>query len=179
MYQWLVDGSLLTLGSAAATFSLIWAKRYRSFDANDAARESFSLARYEPMKRLLSEEDFQFLKRRPGMQPAMVRRLRAQRRKVFRAYLTELASDFNRLHRDARLMVATAPAEYSELVGLLMGLQMRFWSALAGVELRLTVHALGVGRVDVNGCLDRCRRCILRCISTRSRGWNQPRGSAP
>lgn len=153
MFQWLVEGSILTLGSAAATFSMIWVKRYRSFDANDAARESFSLARYEPMKRLLSEEDFEFLKSRPGIRPAMVRRLRAQRRRIFRVYLRELASDFNRLHRDARLLLATAPEEYSELVGVLMGLQMRFWSALAAVELRLTVHALGIGRIDVSGLL--------------------------
>jgi hypothetical protein len=153
MFQWLVGGSFLAAGSAAATFSLIWAKRYKSFDVNDAAREGFSLARYEPMKRLLSEEDFEFLKSKPGIRPAMVRRLRSQRRRVFRAYLRELASDFNRLHRDARLMVATAPEEYSELVGALMGIQMRFWSALAAAELRLTVHSLGVGRIDVSGLL--------------------------
>jgi hypothetical protein len=151
MTEWLVGG--LAAGSAAATFSLIRAKRYISFDVNDAAREGFSLARYEPMKRLLSEEDFEFLKRKPGVRPAMIRRLRTQRRKVFRAYLCELASDFNRLHRDARLMVATAPEQYSDLVGVLMGLQAQFWRALAAVELRLTVHALGVGRIDVSRLL--------------------------
>jgi hypothetical protein len=67
--------------------------------------------------------------------------------------LRELASDFNRLHRDARLLLATAPEEYSELVGVLMGLQVRFWSALAGIELRLTAHTLGIGRLDVSGLL--------------------------
>jgi hypothetical protein len=153
MYQWLVGGSGLALGSAAATLLWIRAKRYRSFDANEAARESFSLVRYEPMKRLLSEEDFSFLERKPGIQPAMIRRFRAQRRKVFRTYLCELASDFNRLHHDARLMVATAPEEYSELVGVLMGIQFRFWSALARVEILLTVQALGIGRIDVEGLL--------------------------
>jgi hypothetical protein len=153
MFQWLVGGSCLALGSAAATFSLIWAKRYRSFDSNDAARESFSLARYEPMKRLLSEEDFEFLSRKPGVRPAMVRRLRAQRRRVFRAYLAELASDFNRLHRDARLMVATAPEEYSGLVGTLIGIQIRFWRALAAAEIHLTMHAVGAGRIDVSALL--------------------------
>jgi hypothetical protein len=153
MYQWLLSGSCVAVGSAAATLSLIWAKRYRSFDSSDAARESFSLARYEPMKRLLSEEDFDFLKSRPGVKPAVVRRLRAQRRRVFRAYLRELTSDFNRLHRDARLLLATAPEEYSDLVEVLMGLQVRFWSALAGIELRLTAHTLGIGRIDVSGLL--------------------------
>jgi len=153
MYQWLIGGTCAALGSAAATLSLMWAKRYSSFDANDAVRESFSLARYEPMKRLLSEEDFEFLKRLPGTRPAMVRRLRAQRRRVFRAYLCELASDFNRLHRDARLLLAAAPEEYSGLVSVLMGVQMRFWSALARAEIRLTAHAVGIGNIDVRGLL--------------------------
>jgi hypothetical protein len=153
MYQWLIGGSCAALGSAAATFSLLWAKRYRSFDANDAARESFSLTRYEPMKRLLSEEDFEFLKRLPGIRPAMVRRMRAQRRKVFRAYLCELASDFNRLHRDARLLLAAAPEEYADLVAVLMGVQMRFWTALASTEIRLTAHAVGMGNIDVSRLL--------------------------
>jgi hypothetical protein len=153
MFQWLVGGTFLAVGSAAATLSLIRVKRYRRINAKDASRDGFSLVRYEPMKRLLSEEDFEFLKSKPGIRPAMVRRLRAQRRKVFRAYLYELAADFNRLHRNARLMVATAPEEYSELVGILMGLQMRFWSALAAVEIRLTVHSIGMGRIDVSSLL--------------------------
>jgi hypothetical protein len=49
--------------------------------------------------------------------------------------------------------LATAPEEYSDLVGVMMGLQVRFWSALAGIELRLTAHTLGIGRIDVSGLL--------------------------
>jgi hypothetical protein len=105
------------------------------------------------MKRLLCEEDFDFLKRRPGVQPSLIRQLRAQRREIFRTYMSELAADFNRLHGQARLMVANAPEEYSELVGELMGIQVRFWTALAGVEMRLAAHAIGLGRVDVSGLL--------------------------
>jgi hypothetical protein len=152
MFQWLGE-SCLTLGCAATTLAWIRAKQYRSVDSNNATRESFSLVRYEPMNRLLSEEDFNFLKCKPGVRPALIRRLRSQRRRIFRAYLCELASDFNRLHQQARLMVANAPEEYSELVGLLIGMQVRFWSALGGVEMRLAIHALGIGRVDVSGLL--------------------------
>jgi hypothetical protein len=105
------------------------------------------------MKRLLSEEDFDFLKSRPGVSAALIRRMRAQRRKAFRAYLCELASDFNRLHEEARLMVAVAPEEYSDLVGVLMRAQARFWSALAAVEVRLALHTIGIGQIDIRGLL--------------------------
>jgi hypothetical protein len=79
--------------------------------------------------------------------------MRVQRRKVFRAYLCELAYDFNRLHEEARLMVAVAPEEYSDLVGILMRAQVRFWSALAGVELRLALHTIGIGQINIRGLL--------------------------
>jgi hypothetical protein len=153
MYQWLIEGSSFTLGSAAATLAWIRVKRYRSVASTETGRESFSADRYEPMKRLLSEEDFEFLKNKPGVQPAMIRRLRAERRKIFRAYLCELASDFNRLHREARLMLANAPEEYSDLVGVVMATKVKFWSALAGVEVRLAVHAIGIGRIDLSALL--------------------------
>src|SRR5579872_4117607 len=107
MYQWLVGGFCATTGSAL-TFALIRAKKYVNLDSDAMSRESFSPLHYEPMKRLLSEEDFNFLKSRPGVGPALVRRLRAQRRKAFRTYLCELASDFHRLHEEARMMLTVA-----------------------------------------------------------------------
>lgn len=152
MYEWLVGGSVLMAGSAA-TLSLIWTKRYWSVDADDAARDGFSLARYEPMKRLLAEEDITFLKSKPGVTPALIRRFRAQRRKAFRAYLSELAADFNRLHRQARLIVAAAPEEYADLVGVLMRAQVRFYRALALAEMGLAAHAIGVYWIDLEGLL--------------------------
>jgi hypothetical protein len=152
MYQWLVGGFCATSGSAI-TFALIRAKRYMNSDTDAMSRESFSPVHYEPMKRLLSEEDFNFLKSRPGVGPALVRRLRVQRRKVFRTYLRELASDFHRLHDEARVMLTVAPEEYSDLVPTLMRAQMRFWTALAGVEMRLALHTFGICQVDVRGLL--------------------------
>jgi hypothetical protein len=153
MYQWLVEGFCLTSGSTALTLAWIRARRYKTFDAGAVGSEGFSPTRYEPMKRLLSEEDFAFLKRRPGVGPTLIRRMRVQRRKVFRSYLCELAADFNRLHEEARMMVAVAPEEYSDLVGILMRTQVRFWSALAGVEVRLALHTIGIGQMDIRSLL--------------------------
>jgi hypothetical protein len=152
MYQWLVGGFCATSGSAIA-FALMRAKRYLNLDTDDMSREGFSPVRYEPMARLLSEEDVNFLKARPGVDPALVRRFRIQRRKVFRAYLCELASDFHRLHEEARVMLTVAPEEYADLVPTLMRAKVRFWTAMAGVEMRLTLHTFGVGQVDVRRLL--------------------------
>jgi len=152
MYQWLVGGFCATSGSAI-TFALMRAKRYLNLDTDDMSREGFSPVRYEPMARLLSEEDVNFLKARPGVDPALVRRFRIQRRKVFRAYLCELASDFHRLHEEARVMLTVAPEEYADLVPTLMRAKVRFWTAMAGVEIRLTLHTFGVGQVDVRRLL--------------------------
>ncbi len=152
MYQWLVGGFCATSGSAI-TFALIRAKRYLNLETDDMSRESFSPARYEPMARLLSEEDVNFLKARPGVGPALVRRFRVQRRKVFRVYLCELASDFHSLHEEARVMLTVAPEEYADLVPTLLRTQVRFWAALAGVEMRLTLHAFGIGQIDIRGLL--------------------------
>jgi hypothetical protein len=105
------------------------------------------------MKRLLSEKDFEFLRSRPGVNKIAVKRFRAQRYRVFRSYLHELAADFLRLHRRAKVLMTAAPAEYSDLVGVLMRQEVRFWTALAGVEIRLALHQVGIGEVNVSGLL--------------------------
>ncbi len=53
-----------------------------------------SIARYRPMERLLSEEDYWFLANQPGFDKRMLRRIRSERRKVFRGYLASLSQRF-------------------------------------------------------------------------------------
>src|SRR5580700_10714906 len=87
----------------------------------------FSFARYEPMARLLSDEDFLFLKAQSGFRPEMGRKFRRERRRIFRLYLHELSRDFHRLHAHARVVVSSLAAEHSALVGVLFRAQLRFW----------------------------------------------------
>src|SRR6185295_3139463 len=116
MYHWLVEGTLVTAGCGVVAISAYAWARVRGYRAVPTVEETdsdgFSLERYEPMKRLLSSDDLDFLKSRPGVQPKMVRQFKAQRRKVFRAYLQDLAADFRGLHRQARRQLSNAPAEY-------------------------------------------------------------------
>jgi hypothetical protein len=97
----------------------------------------FSLARYEPMARLMSDEDFDFLKAQPGFGPEIGKKFRRERRRIFRLYLQDLAGDFHRLHERTRAIVASLPAEHSALVGILMRSQIRFWYEMTALELRL------------------------------------------
>jgi hypothetical protein len=121
-------------------------------DGSDS--EVFTLERYEPMARLLSEEDFVFLAAQRGYRPEMGAKLRRDRLRIFRLYLRELAQDFRRLHREARAMVAESQVEYADMVGLLLRQQFTFWFAMTAVELRLAAWPVKHSTVDVRGLLE-------------------------
>jgi hypothetical protein len=116
--------------------------------------EGFSLARYEPMARLMCAEDLLFLKAQPGYTAEMGRKFSRERRRIFRLYLRELAADFNRLHAQARVVVAGLTAEHSPLVGILLRQQVRFWYEMAAVELRLSLSWAGFRSIDARGLVD-------------------------
>src|SRR5205807_919477 len=96
--------------------------------------DEFSIAKYRPMQRLLSERDYEFLAMQSGFTPDIARRLRAERRKIFRAYLRSLVRDFNRISAAARELVAHAPEDHSELAGQLLRYQVMFAIGVAAVE---------------------------------------------
>lgn len=154
---WVVTGSLFISG-----FAVVWlAMRLRAYRveegcslAENSGSEAFSIAQYEPMNRLLAEEDLCFLASQPGYRPEIGKKFRKERRRVFRLYLHELASDFRKLHAQARAMVAESQEHQAELVTLLIRQQLTFWRAMAVIELRLVVHGVGLGRVDVRGLVE-------------------------
>ena len=114
----------------------------------------FSLDRYEPMTRLMDEGDLLFLKSQPGFRPELAKRFTQERRRIFRLYLQELARDFHRLHRQARAMVASMPADHSALVGMLIRQQVRFWYEMTAIELRLSFNWVGTASLNARGLID-------------------------
>src|SRR5688500_7728052 len=82
--------------------------------------DKFSVARYRPMERLLSDDDYEFLSAQPGYDPSIARRLKSERRQIFRIYLRHLSEDFSRLHHAARLMLIYSPEDRPELARTLM-----------------------------------------------------------
>ena len=73
---------------------------------------------------------------------------------MLRLYLQQLTADFKRLHRRARVIAASLPADQSELVRSLMRQQVRFWYEMAALRLSLSLAWTGLGSVDVSGLVN-------------------------
>jgi hypothetical protein len=108
--------------------------------------DEFSMEHYEPMARLLAREDVEYLRDKVGARTAA--RWARSRRRIFRLYLRDLASDFGRLHAEARLLVAESPEQYAHLVGMLMRQQITFLRTMAEIEIRLALSPVGLVRVE-------------------------------
>src|SRR5713226_4899936 len=76
--------------------------------------DAYSITDYRVMQRLLCEADYEFLASQPGYRPEIARKLRRERRRIFRQYLRELNADFHRIQAVARLKVAMSPQEDGE-----------------------------------------------------------------
>lgn len=102
----------------------------------------FDISRYRPMERLLSEDDYSFLASQRGYEPSLASNLRAQRRKILKAYLRLVKADFDRLHHVARLLVIYSEQDRPELAGLLVRQRIRFVKSFTLVQLRLAIPFL-------------------------------------
>lgn len=147
---------LVGAGVLVAAVAILFACLFRRLNAPDRERlpnlewcQGFSIHRYRPMERLFSEEDYQFLAAQCGYSPEMGRRLKAQRRRIFRHYLRGLSRDFSRLHTAARFMLLHAPQDRPDLAIQLFRQRLLFRYALLSVHSTLVLQTLGVGTVDV------------------------------
>ena len=149
---------VVTIGSLAG---LIWVltrmilRRRRSsaaLDSDDTA--GFSLDRYQPMARLMAEEDLVFLKSQPGYRAEMGERWKRERRRIFRLYLAELKADFRKLHAHARELVAGSGADSAALVEVLIKQQLTFLMATTALEFRLALQQIGIGKVDITPLIE-------------------------
>lgn len=128
---------------------MISSTRIRGVDPDWLRR--FSTDVYRPMKRLLSDDDINFLRNQPGFEPSIEREFRRDRIRIFRAYLRALGKDFNRLHLALRLTVLHAQEDRSDLAVALIRQKALFFAGLAMAHTRLTLYGWGIGTVDVSG----------------------------
>lgn len=142
-----VASSIFVCTLAYLVWKLMSSTKVRGVDP--AWHKDFSVEKYRPLERLLSEDDVRFLKEQPGYEPGMEKAFRRERRKVFRSYLKNLGQDFNRLHSALRLMVLYAPETEANLATKLVQQKAVFFAGLAMVHLRLCLHGFGLGQVDV------------------------------
>jgi hypothetical protein len=113
--------------------------------------DDLSVARYRPMERLLSEDDYRFLASQPGFDKRMLRRIRSERRRVFRGYLACLSRDFSLVGAALRLMMMYSAQDRPDLAGILYKQQALFAVGMLCVQWRLVLHTCGLGTVDVRG----------------------------
>lgn len=107
--------------------------------------------KYRPMERLLQEDDFRFLAAQQGFTPGLGRRLRTERRRIFRGYLHNLSRDFGKVSAAFQMLLVHSADDRADLAAGLMRQRFLFGLGMLAVEGRLLLHAVGVGTVDVRG----------------------------
>lgn len=140
----------LAVGAAAFVFRRLIAGP-RSLPVSVDWINDLSIARYRPMERLLNEEDFRFLAGQPAFDKKMLRRIRAERRRIFRGYLACLSREFGLVAAALRLMMTYSAQDRPDLAGILYKQKALFVIGMLGVHWRLVLHACGLGNVDVRG----------------------------
>jgi hypothetical protein len=103
------------------------------------------------MERLLNEEDYNFLASQPGFDKRTLRRIRSERRRVFRGYLACLSRDFSLVGAALRLMMMYSTQDRPDLAGILYKQQALFALGMLAVQWRLVLHTCGLGTVDIRG----------------------------
>ncbi len=121
------------------------------------------LGRYQPMFRLLSGEDGEFLAMRPQC-PQTLRQWERSQRRIVRLYLKELAVDFESLHREARALVAQSPEHSRRLLPRLLRQQAAFWWALMWIEVRLSLPIARINPQGLVAAFEGVRREVSRPV---------------
>jgi hypothetical protein len=143
----LLTGALaaLLLGVATVlllrTFFTTCISYAQSFD-----RADLSWRDYRPLQRLLDPADFDFLRRR-GVAEGKIRKLRRERRQIYRLCLRSLAADFNQIQRALSLVLVHSQADRPDLAALLARQKVTFYRNLLLAEASLVLHACGIEKI--------------------------------
>ena len=140
---------LIVVGSVVLQFVLKM-RSLRSAEAGLRATPLLAEDRYRPMLRLLSDDDLAFVSSDSKPQKA----LRARRRELFRGYLDCLTRDYARLLARVRQAMVHSGVDRPDLARALAKNRVLFAIAICKVEFRLTLHATGIGNVDISGLVD-------------------------
>jgi len=148
--------AILAAGAGFAVLAAVLFSLYRSVavpasDGGDdrPALAELSVAKYQPMMRLLDLDDLSFLREQAGYRPGMERRFFAERRRVMRGYLRSMAVDFNRLHALATDMMLAAPSDQPDLARVLFESKMQFTKGLMLAHFTLALNSLGLSNVSL------------------------------
>ena len=118
----------------------------------------FSVASYEPMKRVLDESEFEFIARQPGYRPYIGKMLRRERKAVFKMYLRRALRDFNRMVSIAKLMIVYGEESKAGFARALWLEQMKFYFTIYALRSRLVLYPVMPGTWDVGGLVNTLTR---------------------
>jgi hypothetical protein len=149
LFQLVLPIALVLTLLGACFVGLFWRLASR-FDERQCTAEwldSFSLESYAPMRRLLDQNDFEFLRKQPGYRPALEKRLQSERRTAFIDYLWLMIGDFNQLLKIGRLMLISSNIDRPEFARALGRQRTNFYLTVCTVRCKLALAPLGL-RVD-------------------------------
>ena len=152
----LVLTPLLLVSLIIALILPVTVKLFRKNSAGEISAEwleSFSVASYHPMERLLNDEDFKFLSRQPGFDLSLYRKLRRERLKIFKQYLNRAIVDFNRLHRVVLAILAQAEQDQSEVLSGLIWIRLRFFGSVVRAEINYRLCLIGFQTLAVHSLI--------------------------
>jgi hypothetical protein len=152
---------------AAGTAALYFVLKLRATKAAEASDSLMLIAdRYRPMLRLLRDDDLGFV----AHDPRLRKTLRTRRRELFRAYLRCLTKDYARLLAGIRSTLVQSGTDRPDLVRALARNRLLFAFATCKIELRLMMHATGIGTVDISHLIDAVEvlRSQVRVLTTAS-----------
>jgi len=145
--------ALVAFGTILAYLLYCVALRTRSDETDGIWLQTFSVDRYQPIKRMLAATDYDYLRSR-GVPPRAVRRLRAERRQICGIYLNNVVRDFNRLHWAAQTILVASEEDQPELAVRLVRTRAEFQRNVFVARLRLWLDVLGLGGTDAGRVLD-------------------------
>jgi hypothetical protein len=139
----------------AASFAMQFVSRLRTLRGAEMDVKSSNVnanlaGRYRPMLRLLSDEDMAFA----AIDPKVARSLKAERRRIFRGYLRCLTKDYGRLLAGIRMVMVQSHVDRPDLAYALGKNRMLFALAICRIEFHLSLHTLGLGKVDISGVVE-------------------------
>jgi hypothetical protein len=106
-----------------------------------------SVDRYQPMLRLLSEDDIDFLRSQPAGSTALVKRLRRQRYRIFRSYLGSLQRDFHHGCEVLTFLLLQSQSDRRDIFRALFLSRVKFSLAVLRVHWRLLLYRWNIAPV--------------------------------
>ena len=151
---------LVVAATALLSLTMIGAYLYRRLFAGGATLpvtaewiDELSVDRYQPMARLLGEEDLRFLRSRPDFTPPMAASFRRERVRIFLGYLRCLNLDFQRVTMALKIVMVQSRYDRPDLAVVLVRSQRAFAFGMVLAYCRLTLYRFGLATVDIGDLL--------------------------